>query len=82
MAILDSLDIIQLSLMSYRTNLCALSGDINCVSDGISKIVQFMIDVILWPILLTADFANNPTLGIFGVFIVVFIIWLFFGRER
>lgn len=77
MAILDSLNVIKLGIMSYQTNLCALNGDVNCVSNGISKMILFMFDIILWPIYLAVDFAQ---LNVVGGVIAVFIIWFFFGR--
>jgi hypothetical protein len=39
------------------------NGNINCVNDGISKMILFAVDVILWPVYLAADFAQLEPLG-------------------
>ena len=79
MAIMDSLNVIRFGLMGYQTNLCALSNDINCVNDGISKMFLFAFDVILGPILLAAEFAK---LGPVGGVIALIILGFFFKGVR
>ncbi len=81
-AILDSFDVLKISLMGYQMNQCALSGNINCVGDGISKMILFAVDIIVGPMILAANIINNPALGIFGVIIGLAIIWFVYIRKE
>ncbi len=80
-AILDYLDVIKLSIMGYQNSMCALNGNINCVNDGLTKMIQFLVDIIIGPALLAANLAGNSTLGIFGVLAAVIIILIAYGRK-
>ena len=79
-AISDFLTIAKFGVITYSATLCAQAGDINCVTNGISTLILFLVDVAIGPFLLAVNFIENPFLGLFGTIIGLTIIYFSYRR--
>jgi len=74
-AVMDLLTFARFGFITSTGLACTQSGDVACLSNFLVTFINFLLDIVIGPLLLAANIMNNPALGFFGIIIGLIILY-------